>query len=192
MDNVSVESHKELKLRNTFISLLSEKEYSTITIKELASAAGINRTSFYLFYESKEELAKETCASFLDEYSQMLADSFTLFPNDNTDKQIQAAFCYLDSKRDEILGLWSIQERSFSPYLMMQKTIEDSVFQALQRQKSALHQEEANNFYAKMYAANAITTVKWWLENGQNYSYAYISKSIIDCCMKGLNSLLSY
>ena len=177
------------RLKTAFISLLLKYEYSKITIKSLTTEAGMNRTSFYLFYESKDELAQDTCSSFLAEYSQMMTESFSLHPDKKTEKLIQHAFQYIDSKKSVILGLWSIKEVTFSPYLIMQQTIEDDIYRALKKSEKNFS-DATVDFYSKLYAANAITTVKWWLENREDFSYSFITKAIIDCCVKGMNSLL--
>ena len=41
---------------NAFKEMIVEKEFKEITIKELAERANINRKTFYLHYESMEEI----------------------------------------------------------------------------------------------------------------------------------------
>lgn len=42
------------------ILLLEKKEYSFITIKEICKKAGVNRSTFYLHYETIDDLLSET------------------------------------------------------------------------------------------------------------------------------------
>ena len=42
------------------ILLLEKKEYSFITIKEICEKAGVNRSTFYLHYETMDDLLSET------------------------------------------------------------------------------------------------------------------------------------
>ncbi len=42
------------------ISLLNEKDIEYITVKELCECAGVNRSTFYLHYESMDDLLNET------------------------------------------------------------------------------------------------------------------------------------
>lgn len=42
------------------LALLQKKEYEFITIKEVCQKAGVNRSTFYLHYESMDDLLKES------------------------------------------------------------------------------------------------------------------------------------
>lgn len=42
------------------IKLLDEKDYEYITVKEICNKAGVNRSTFYLHYESIDDLLNET------------------------------------------------------------------------------------------------------------------------------------
>lgn len=49
-----------LLMNEALIKLLDEKEYQYISIKELCNKAGVNRSTFYLHYDSMDELLEET------------------------------------------------------------------------------------------------------------------------------------
>lgn len=58
---------QESKYQNTaslmdeaLLLLLEKKDYDRITVKELCEKAGVNRTTFYLHYESMNDLLEET------------------------------------------------------------------------------------------------------------------------------------
>lgn len=46
-------------MRHAFVELLKRKPYNAITISELTREADIDRRTFYLHYESIEDLVKE-------------------------------------------------------------------------------------------------------------------------------------
>ncbi len=46
------------------------------------------------------------------------------------------------------------------------------------------------DFFADLYAANVMATVKWWIYNYQDFSISYVYGVIKDCQEKGLLSLL--
>lgn len=48
------------RMDEALLSLLSEKELAYITVKELCHRAGVNRSTFYLHYESIADLLTET------------------------------------------------------------------------------------------------------------------------------------
>lgn len=49
-----------LKMDEAFISLLGKKDFEFITIKEICDKAGVNRSTFYLHYETLNDLLIES------------------------------------------------------------------------------------------------------------------------------------
>ncbi len=49
-----------VKMDEAFLKLLSEKEFEFITVKEICKTAGVNRSTFYLHYETVGDLLDET------------------------------------------------------------------------------------------------------------------------------------
>ncbi len=49
-----------VKMDEAFLKLLSEKEFEYITVKEICKEAGVNRSTFYLHYETVGDLLDET------------------------------------------------------------------------------------------------------------------------------------
>ncbi|MGN1316915.1 MAG: TetR/AcrR family transcriptional regulator [Acutalibacteraceae bacterium] len=48
------------KLDEAFLDLLSKKDFSYITVKEICDKAGVNRSTFYLHYETIADLLSES------------------------------------------------------------------------------------------------------------------------------------
>lgn len=62
-----------------FLELLEKKDIEYITIKELCAAAGVNRSTFYLHYESIGDLLEESVRYFMNDfYSHMKPTSDSL------------------------------------------------------------------------------------------------------------------
>lgn len=49
-------------MNDALIFLLEKKEYSFITVKDICQKAGVNRSTFYLHYETMNDLLEETLA----------------------------------------------------------------------------------------------------------------------------------
>lgn len=49
-----------LKMDKAFLTLLEKKEFAYITVKEICEMAGVNRSTFYLHYETLEDLLSES------------------------------------------------------------------------------------------------------------------------------------
>lgn len=48
------------KMDQAFLELLENKDFSYITVKEICAKAGVNRSTFYLHYETVEDLLSES------------------------------------------------------------------------------------------------------------------------------------
>lgn len=53
------------KMDEAFLKLLEQKDFAYITVKELCIAAGVNRSTFYLHYETMGDLLAE-CTQYLN------------------------------------------------------------------------------------------------------------------------------
>jgi len=63
-----------VKMDKALMTLLEKKDFEYITIKELCAEAGVNRSTFYLHYETMMDLLKETLSylnSTFDSYFAM-------------------------------------------------------------------------------------------------------------------------
>ena len=67
-EDLRVRKTKEA-IRRTFEDMICEMDYEKITVKELTDRAMINRKTFYLHYETLDDL--------LEELQQEIVDSFT-------------------------------------------------------------------------------------------------------------------
>ena len=56
----SKEFNTALKMDEAFLKLLEEKDFEYITVKEICEKAGVNRSTFYLHYETIEDLLDES------------------------------------------------------------------------------------------------------------------------------------
>ncbi len=49
-----------VRMDEAFLALLDEKDFAYITVKEICARAGVNRSTFYLHYETVGDLLEET------------------------------------------------------------------------------------------------------------------------------------
>ena len=76
-----------LLMDEALLLLLEQKEYEFITVKELCAKAGVNRSTFYLHYQSIDELLFETIEMINKRFNSSfnLIEEFTLFNNHRTE-----------------------------------------------------------------------------------------------------------
>lgn len=65
------------------ICLLNEKDYEYITVKEICKKAGVNRSTFYLHYESIDDLLEETLGFINKKFLDCFEDTSDFITNIN-------------------------------------------------------------------------------------------------------------
>ena len=66
------------RMDEAFLKLLEEKDFAYITVKEICEKAGVNRSTFYLHYETVNDLLAESARYIID---KLIAN----MPQDTTD-----------------------------------------------------------------------------------------------------------
>ena len=57
-----------IKMDEALITLLEKKDFEYITVKEICTVAGVNRSTFYLHYENTYDLLKETTEYIINKH----------------------------------------------------------------------------------------------------------------------------
>lgn len=113
-----------------FLELLEKKDFAYITVKEICQVAGVNRSTFYLHYE--------TVADLLAESSQYIIRQFTeSMPQDTADFLEKLPTRPLDE-------LYLITPEYLAPYLNYIRE-HKRIFRTTIEQASALQMTEAYN-----------------------------------------------
>ncbi len=56
-----------------FILLLDKKDYEYITVKEICAKAGVNRSTFYLHYETINDLLEESLEFLIGDFIKKMS-----------------------------------------------------------------------------------------------------------------------
>lgn len=80
-------------IRKAFTDMICEMDYEQITIKELTQRAGINRKTFYLHYDSLDDLLKEMQTQMSEDFRNRIKD---LKPPYDMDKITRAFFLSME------------------------------------------------------------------------------------------------
>ena len=91
------------KMDLALISLLKKKPLEYITVSEICQTAGVNRSTFYLHYETVGDLLNETARYLLDDF-------LSYFSTDTASVSLDLMNCELDE-------LIFICDKYLTPYL---------------------------------------------------------------------------
>ena len=177
------------KIQEAMILLLNEKPYDKIKVVDITRMCGINRTTFYLFYESKEALLKEICNSFLDQYIDIFLNSLQYDKKGNV-SALAGIFQNLTKYENMLKTVWEIRLLDFEPYIIMQNSVEKAVLRFLEQNHLQMKYDMTNELFSSLYSANVMVLVKWWIYNYKDYDSQRMMQVVGDSSTKGMFGLL--
>lgn len=179
-----------IRMNEALITLLEKKDFAYITVKEICEIAGVNRSTFYLHYESTSDLLQETARYILDKHfayysadTEGLAEhlrscdcsdlvfvsSEYLVPYLTFIKENQRIF-KVALKHFDTMNMHEVYERMFS-----------HIFNPI---LIRFHIPEAERVYVmKFYLTGIFAIVNEWLDKNCTDGMNSIVKIITDCVM---------
>lgn len=61
-----------VRMDEAFLELLDKKDFAYITVKEICEKAGVNRSTFYLHYETVSDLLAESARYFIERFIEAM------------------------------------------------------------------------------------------------------------------------
>ncbi|URZ04607.1 TetR family transcriptional regulator [Clostridium felsineum] len=176
-------------IKNGFSICIKQKTFTSITVKDIITAAKINRSTFYKYYEDKYQLRESLISSTLDELSNNInLDAFKLDINSINILSKQLEFMY--SQKDWYLTLWN-KNIELYVYDDMIHVFEKKTRECAAEYSKISYYEETNlsknELFARLFSSSAMTTIKWWYECSPNTSPKDVSKIIIDNIKSGMH-----
>lgn len=123
-----------LLMNQALIDVLSKKDYAFITIKEICQKAGVNRSTFYLHYDSINDLLVETIENLNKQFTACFSDDLKKLTKNISNS----------SKDDLIL----IRPEFLLPYLQHVKE-HKAVYKVSAKQVSLMKSDEKYKFLQK-------------------------------------------
>lgn len=164
-------------IKNTFIELLSEKEFNEITIQNILDKALINRSTFYKHYSDKYELAEQLASEVLKNAALFINERFNDKKENDLFSTIYKAYVHLYSQRKTILALWKIRTNALHIYDDIEDLLKKNFMQYL-----ILHNNFKDSslldYYSTLYSSLVLTTLKWILTSGNESNIKKILEQV--------------
>jgi len=178
-------------LRDALVSLILEKDYASISIKEITGRAEVAYITFYRHFESLDLLLMEVLDEGLAELMNHIETLAKQSETSALETEGRLIFEYIEQKSD----LFRILLKSQSVTRVRKKVIQNiaSIFQ-----KSCLPLARSGSQVAIAITSNHIATsllalIEWWLENNMKPAPAQMGKVykslIIDSTVGAVRSL---
>jgi len=180
------------KMDLALISLLKKKAFEYITVSEICETAGVNRSTFYLHYETIGDLLNETTRYLLNDFlSYFSTDTQAITHNLKNcelnelvfigDKHLTPYLTYIKDNK-EVFATALLHNKTLGFEDVYKRMFENIFNPILDRFQYPLNDRQ----YVMMYYLNGINAiVSEWLKNGCDKPIKEISE-IIAVCIYGL------
>lgn len=178
-------------LREALVSLILEKDFASISIREITERAEVAYITFFRHYESLEQLLIEVLEEGLGELMTRIEALAKQTDTSNLETEGRLIFEYIGQKAD----LFRILFKSQSVTRVRKKVVRNiaTIFQ-----KSCLPLAQAGNptttaMLSSHIATSLLALIEWWLDNKMNPTPAQMGKVyknlIIDSTVGAVRSL---
>jgi len=149
-------------LRESYFSLLQEKNAENISISEIVKLAGLSRMSFYRYYQTKDDIVRQYIDDSFDEFMDELRNK----PVGDLQASATLLFSYFRSNKDRIKilieqGLFHLFFESFSQFLQESNLVIDS--------KPNIS-DEGLQYYYQYTSGGILNLIKGWVSGGMKES----------------------
>lgn len=176
-------------ITNQLIECLKEYSFNDISVKILIARARINRSTFYRNYADKYDLLDKLLTYLLDEFQKNIDARFVMMNYNNAKEYhpyIKELINYFWKHKDYIIILWN----ATLPVNLYNKMSDILGKNLLDTMITYYDVNSDNNSLAKLYsqlfAAQTMTTIRWWMTYESDLSYDEVIKIMINNVEKGL------
>ncbi len=179
------------KMDLALISLLKKKSFEYITVREICETAGVNRSTFYLHYETVVDLLSETTRFLLNDFLKYFTEDTKSIAFNLSECELNELIFICDKYLTPYLTYIKDHKEIFSTAVLHMKTFGfenvyermfESIFNPI---LDRFHYSPSDRQYVMMYYLSGINAIVMeWLKNGCDKPIEDISK-IITICIYG-------
>ena len=180
-----------IKMDLALISLLKKKPFDYITVSEICEEAGVNRSTFYLHYETIGDLLAETTRYLLDDFLAYFSTDTKAIALNLMDCELSDLIFICDKYLSPYLSYVKDHKEIFGTALLYNQTLGfedvykrmfDNIFNPILER---FQYTPSNRQYVMMYYLNGVNAIILeWLRNGCDKSIQEIAE-IISICIYG-------
>ena len=180
-----------IKMDLALVSLLKKKPFDYITVSEICEEAGVNRSTFYLHYETIGDLLAETTRYLLDDFLAYFSTDTKAIALNLMDCELSDLIFICDKYLSPYLSYVKDHKEIFGTALLYNQTLGfedvykrmfDNIFNPILER---FNYPSGDRQYVMMYYLNGVNAIILeWLRNGCNKSIQEIAE-IISICVYG-------
>jgi len=171
-------------LRDVLLSLIVEKGYERVSIKDITARAGIDRTTFYLHFRDKDDLFEKSQRFIVDELMELRSRAAGPFPG------ISITFEHMAHNAEAYLAIWrsggfAASANTFNEYIAQSML---PVLEPMLRENGIA--DSSLPAPLAYYLTGALQGLaRWWLEAGMPKSPEEMARLFLALAKSGIVSL---
>lgn len=178
------------KMDESFFKLLERKDFAYITVKEICEHACVNRSTFYLHYESIEDLLVESTDYFIEKFSEHMRKNGADFTESVCECRLEELYFITPQYLEPYLSFIKEYKRLFSTALKNSKALRlDKSYEKMFRHFFAPILERYGvlpsdrKYIMSFYINGIMAIISDWLLDDCVDSVEHIMHIITDCIM---------
>lgn len=201
MDEKTEEKKKDLRIRRTkeairetFKEMVCEMPYEKITVKEIAGRAKINRNTFYLHYETIDDVLKEIQSDYSERYMKIIS-GYNLI---HDQKEIVRTFFEFMEAQDDFFKKITCDSRFDYIREKMQRKVmantepKTEKIQRTERESGSgtIGKDEAVKNIVRAFSSTSLNLYRQWTEDGKKIPLQEaieLSATLLENGMKGFS-----
>ena len=179
------------KMDEAFLSLLEKKDFAYITVKEICAVAGVNRSTFYLHYETVSDLLAECTQYMNDRFLSYMKQDAASFVEKLRDCPLDELYLVTPEYLTPYLSYIRENQRLFRTGLENAATLRlDESYEGLLRHviTPILERygvfEQDRRYLMAFYISGLMAIIREWLKNGCSDPVEQII-GVMQLCVKG-------
>lgn len=150
-------------------SLLAEKSYNRISVREIIDKANVGRSTFYAHFETKDELLHELCTDlfhhvFSDSLITETTHDFSSVKNDPLSAITHILYHIRDNKKN-IIGILTCESGELFQSFFRQY-VNDLLARQILNEVTIERLPVPYPFFINHISGSFVNMIQWWLNNG--------------------------
>lgn len=166
-------------IKEAFLKLIQEKDFSTITIQNITDEAVINRGTFYLHYLDKYDLLEKVTQEAFDELNEYISPSSYIQNAKINEESLKVVLQHIfESVGNHIEFYRAILGEN--GIVSIQRQLHGRIKSKFQSEFTMLGNQEhvTCEFLAQFTTSALIGMITWWVESEQRYSTKYMAEQL--------------
>ncbi|WP_429845365.1 TetR/AcrR family transcriptional regulator [Brevibacillus sp. FIR094] len=185
--NEDVRVYKTKKsIASALVSLLKEKDFSQITIKDICARSLTSKSTFYSHYTDKYDLLEKMVKYQADFFQKEMAHRFVSIQHGNVAKVIEMIIDLTAANKTEIATLLNVH----APSADLSKEVELILYNACYSylDKALSSPTVSVDYLARLYVANAMVLLNWTLQNEKDMGAIQLASTLQQYIFEGVQN----